>query len=53
MNTVHWRNSTNESEGKPDQKFNAAYGTIFSIVFSMKQAESLHLFFSLASQAKS
>jgi hypothetical protein len=22
---VHWRNSTNESEGKPEKKFDAAY----------------------------
>ncbi len=50
---VHWRNSTNESEGKPEQNFDAAYGTIFRVVFSRKQAEILHLFFCLTSQAKS
>jgi hypothetical protein len=25
---VRWRNSTNESEGKPEQKFDQAYRTI-------------------------
>jgi hypothetical protein len=28
---VYWRNSTNESEGKPEQIFDAAYGTVFRI----------------------
>ncbi len=28
---VHWRNSTNESEGQPGQIFDAAYRTIFRI----------------------
>ncbi len=50
---VHWINSTNESEEKREQKFDAAYGKIFKItvVFSKKQAETLHLFFCLTSQA--
>jgi hypothetical protein len=26
---LHWRISTSESEGKPEQKFNVAFGTIF------------------------
>jgi hypothetical protein len=26
---VHWRKSTSESEGKPEQNFNADFGTIF------------------------
>ena len=50
---VYRRNTTNESEEKPEQKFDAAYGTIFRVVFSRKQAEILHLFFCLTSQAKS
>jgi hypothetical protein len=29
---VHWRKSTNERQGKPKQKFVAAFGTIFKIV---------------------
>ncbi len=28
---VRWRNSANESEGKPEKKFDAAYGTIVRI----------------------
>ncbi len=28
---VHWRKSTNESEGKPEQKFDVAFGTVFKI----------------------
>ncbi len=28
---VHWRKSTNESKGKPEQKFCAAFRTIFRI----------------------
>jgi hypothetical protein len=31
MYTVQWGNLTNESEEKPEQKFDAAYGTIFRI----------------------
>jgi hypothetical protein len=46
---VHWRNSTNESEGKPEQKFDAAYGTTKS-VSSFKEAS---IFFFLISQTKS
>jgi hypothetical protein len=29
---VHWRESTNENEGKPEQKFDVAFGTIFGII---------------------
>ncbi len=29
---VHRRKSTNESKGKPEQKFDAAYGRIFRII---------------------
>jgi hypothetical protein len=28
---VHWKKSTNESKRKPEQKFDAAFGTIFGI----------------------
>jgi hypothetical protein len=35
------------SEGKPEQKFDAALRTIFRLsVFKEKQAETLYLFFS-------
>jgi hypothetical protein len=27
---VHWKKSTNESKGKPEQKFDEAFGTILS-----------------------
>ncbi len=41
---VQWGNLTNESEEKPEQKFDAAYGTIFRISkWFKKQAETLHL----------
>jgi hypothetical protein len=37
---VHKKKSTNKSKGKPEQKFNAAYGTIFrnSTVSVFKEA---------------
>ncbi len=43
-----------EREGKPEKKFDAAFGgTIFRIsMFSKKQAETLIFFFSLTRQAK-
>jgi hypothetical protein len=28
---VHWRKSTVEREGKPEQKFDAAFGTILNL----------------------
>jgi hypothetical protein len=28
---VHWEKSTNKSKGKPEQKFDSTYGTIFRI----------------------
>jgi hypothetical protein len=31
MNNVHLNKSTNESKGKPEQKFDAAFGTTFKI----------------------
>jgi hypothetical protein len=50
-----WRKSTNEREGKPEQKFDAAFETNFRIVKCFqrsKHAEILHLFFSLTRQIK-
>jgi hypothetical protein len=35
----HWRNSTNESEGMPEQKFDAAYRTIFRISKCFKRSK--------------
>jgi hypothetical protein len=53
MCPVHCRKSAIESEGKPEQKFYAAFGTIFrNSKFSKKQAETLYLCFSLRRQAK-
>jgi hypothetical protein len=46
---VNWKKLTNESKGKPEQKFDAAFGTIFSesgSVFKKKQAKTSYLFFS-------
>ncbi len=45
---VHWRKSTNEREGKPEQKQSLE----LEFVFSKKQAEMLYLFISSTSQAK-
>jgi hypothetical protein len=41
---VHREKSTNKSKGKPEQKFDAAYGKIFRIreVISRKQAKTLY-----------
>jgi hypothetical protein len=42
---VHWRNSTNESKGKPEQKFDAAFGTISALLSVFKeQLETLYFF---------
>jgi hypothetical protein len=35
---VHWRKLTNEREGKSEQKFYAAFGTIFRLVRISKEA---------------
>jgi hypothetical protein len=35
---VHWRKSTNESKGNPEQKFDAAFETIFGIGKCFKEA---------------
>ncbi len=40
---VHYKKLTNESKGKPEQKFDAAFGTTFRIsncLFSKKQAKT-------------
>jgi hypothetical protein len=42
---VHWRNSTNESEGTPEQKFNAAYGTVFRISVSKEARRNFTFIF--------
>jgi hypothetical protein len=46
--TVHKRKSTNENEGKPEQKFDAAFGTNFRInkCFQISK-QKLHNTFSL------
>jgi hypothetical protein len=49
----HWRNLTNESEGKPEQKFDAAYGTILRISKCFQRSkQKLYIYF-FPSQAKS
>jgi hypothetical protein len=39
---VYWRKWTNESQGKPEQKFDAAYGTFLELVSVSKEAETLY-----------
>ncbi len=43
---VHWRKLTNESQGKPEQKYYAASGTIFSICKCFQRGK-LYINFSL------
>jgi hypothetical protein len=46
--TLYWKKSTNESKGKPEQKFDAAFGTIFRInKCSQRSKQKLHINFSL------
>ncbi len=40
---VHWREATNESEGKPEQKFDVAFGTIFGIILFKEASRKLSL----------
>jgi hypothetical protein len=41
---VHWKKSTNKSKGKPEQKFDAAYGTIFRISECFQRSnQKLHI----------
>jgi hypothetical protein len=42
---VHWRKSTNESEGKPEQKFDVAFGTVLKKVFPLFREASKKLIF--------
>jgi hypothetical protein len=42
---VHWKKLTNESKGKPEQKFDAAFGTIFSESGSVFKEASKHFIF--------
>jgi hypothetical protein len=45
---VHWKKLTNESKGKPGQKFDAAFGTIFRIDKCFQRSkQKLHINFSL------
>ncbi len=45
---VHRKKSTNESKGKLEQKFDAAYGTIFRISKCFQRSnQKLHINFSL------
>ncbi len=36
---VHWRKSTNESEGKPEQKFDVTFVTVFKISKSFQRSK--------------
>ncbi len=45
---VHWKKSTNKSTGMPEKKFDAAYGTIFTISKCFQRSkQNLHINFSL------
>jgi hypothetical protein len=45
---VHWKKLTNESKGKPEQKFDAAFGTTFRISKRFQRSkQNLHIDFSL------
>jgi hypothetical protein len=45
---VRWKKLTNESKGKPGQKFYAAFGTIFRINKCFQRSkQKLHINFSL------
>jgi hypothetical protein len=51
---VHWKKSTNESKGKPEQKFDAAVGIIFKISKCFQRSkQKLHINFSLEQALKS
>ncbi len=46
--TVHWKKSTNGSQGKPEQKFDAAAGIILKISKCFQRSkQKLHINFSL------
>jgi hypothetical protein len=45
---VHRKKSTNESKEKPEQKFDAAYGTVFRISkYFQRRKQKLHINLSL------
>jgi hypothetical protein len=44
---VHWKKLTNESKGKPEQKYDASFGTILSITVFLKESNSFILIFLL------
>jgi hypothetical protein len=45
---VHWKKLTNESKGKPEQKFDAAFGTTFRISKCFQRSrQKPHIDFSL------
>jgi hypothetical protein len=45
---VHWKKSTNERKGKPEQKFDAAFGTNFRISKCLQRSkQKLQFNFSL------
>jgi hypothetical protein len=50
---VHYNKSTNESKGKPEQKFDAAFGTTFTISKVFREAsKNFNLNFSITKQAE-
>jgi hypothetical protein len=44
---VHWKKSTNESKGKPEHKYAAAFGTSVRISKCCQRSKKLHIIFSL------
>jgi hypothetical protein len=47
--TIHCKKSTNESEGKPGQKFDAAFRTIFRIEkYIQRSKQKFNIYFPLA-----
>ncbi len=48
MYIVHWRQSTNESKGKPEQKFDKAFETLFRICKCFQRSkQKLYIYLSL------
>jgi hypothetical protein len=46
---VHWKKLTSENKGKPEQKFDAAFGTIFGIFKCFQRSkQKLRINFSCA-----
>jgi hypothetical protein len=44
---MYWRKSLSESEGKPEQKFDAAFGKNFSVIIFKKGRRNFLFIFSL------